>query len=519
MQLFEMLFIIITVVALLQINSPKLFPVSLRVIIMLAISFGLLHLVFEGPRWQVLPAYIVFALVCLFCLKKSQSHFVWRVFGLSLGILFVSFSILLVLLFPVIALPPPTGPYLVGNFSTVLIDETRAERYEPEFNRGVPIQVWYPSSSQEPDDYARQSLFSQLYAGEYDLISFLTGYLQNIKTHSYINAPIADAETYPIIIFNHGLFMTGDQNPQLMEHLASHGYVIVSVSHPFESAKVLLPDRGVRTYSMRYPEDVGFNANEVNDGGIGDTIGTVTGLEHSKLMTTLYEQLDRYRDASAEEKIAVVRDAVENEALGPLGRALNEANLTSFFEIRDKVRNRSTQYWVEDISFVIEQLRYLDAPVSNFSASIDPSQVGALGHSYGGSAVGEFCKTDIRCAAASNLDGTQFGSNWNKPVQAPFLLINTDANARGNDYAYYPVQNDFFDLHIPDTEHGDLIDALTAFPIWKISGLGGEMGVQELADIVKDLELAFFDEYLKGKEGSFEMALKRNSERLVIFDH
>ncbi|MEQ8407302.1 MAG: hypothetical protein RKH07_03410 [Gammaproteobacteria bacterium] len=517
MQLFEGLYILLTVIALLQLNSPKLIPVSFRILILLAAGFGLLHLVFEGLRWQMLAVYIVFGLLCLFCLKKSQSHFILRILGFSFGGLLVSVSIALVLLFPVRALPPPTGPYLVGTFSTVMVDETRVERYEPAFNRAVPVQIWYPAATQEPHDYERQTLFPQLYAGNYDLFSFFTGYMENIKTHSYINAPIADTETYPVIIFNHGLFAMADQNPQLMEHLVSHGYVIASVSHPFESTKVLLPDRGVRTYSMRYPDDVGFSADEVNDGGIGDAISTITGLDHSNLMAALYEQLDRYRDASAVGKAEVVRASLEIEALQPLGPVLTEANLTSFFEIRDKVRNRSTQYWVEDIRFVVDQLSFLNGPIGNFNDSVDPSQVGALGHSYGGSAVGEFCKVDSRCAAGSNLDGTQFGSNWKRPVQAPFLLINTDTNPRGNDYAYYPAQNDFFDLHIPETEHGDLLDALTIFPIWRVLGLGGDLEVQELADIVKDLELAFFDEYLKRKKGSMATALERNTEKIAFF--
>jgi len=49
-----------------------------------------------------------------------------------------------------------------------------------------------------------------------------------------------------------------------------------------------------------------------------------------------------------------------------------------------------------------------------------------VGHSFGGAASLEACRTDQRCAAAVDLDGTQYGEAVKKGVQAPILLLGAD---------------------------------------------------------------------------------------------
>jgi len=340
--------------------------------------------------------------------------------------------------------------------------------------------------------------------------------LRNVETNSHVNAPIAMHEPFPLVIFNHGLYIMVDQSIQLMEHLASNGYIVASISHPFESLKVTLSDRGSRTYSMRYPEDVGFSNNDIDDGGIGDKIGTFSGKQHSELLQELYALFDSYSDApTEEEKARIIEEALSFESLQVLQPLLTKDYLTDFVKWRSLVRNRSTTYWVEDIQFTVDEIPNIETVVTNFNDALDISALGVVGFSYGGSATGEFCKVDARCKAGINLDGTQFGPNWNKPTIAPFLLINSDTNPRGNDYAYYPAPRNFHDIHIPRTEHPDYIDALTVFPILRLLGLSGEMGYQELADLVGDLSLSFLDENLKMRAGKFQEQLNASGDSVV----
>lgn len=480
-------------------------------------TIALLHLFFEGLRWQLAFTYLLIPFVVLSVSINFRLPHWMRVCAITFGILAICLSIALGSLFPIRAIPAPNGPYSVGTFGSYLIDNTRAERFEPELQRGIEFRVWYPAELDKSRSYKTNTLFSELYTGDDDVISYLAGYLKHVKTNSYINAPISNTGPFPLILFNHGLFTTLDQNPQLVEHLASHGYVVASISHPFEGLKVSLPDRGVRTFSMDYPEDVGFSRDEVSDGGIGDRIGTIIGKNHSLLMAALYTQIDAYNASdTADERQNIVKQSIDLESLQPLGTLLTEQNLESFFKIRSRVRNRSTMEWAKDIQFMVDEFGNVDAPISDFNTQVSHDVVGVIGHSYGGSAAGEFCKIDARCAAGVNLDGTQFGENWNRPVGAPFLLVNSDTNLGGNNYAYYPPLANFFDVHIPDSEHPDYIDSLSVFPLPRLMGLSGTMPYQELTNLVNGLSLTFFDEYLKEKEEGFEKHLDSVSNRVTV---
>ena len=49
----------------------------------------------------------------------------------------------------------------------------------------------------------------------------------------------------PVIFFSHGLISHLAQNTALMEHLASLGYVVVSIAHTYDAAPVLFPNGDV----------------------------------------------------------------------------------------------------------------------------------------------------------------------------------------------------------------------------------------------------------------------------------
>lgn len=514
MLVFEWLLLVTSLLYLLsgQIGLAKL-GLSTKHLFPVVAAVFLAHSLFEGIRWQLFPIYLAFVGSALAQVSTKQFGILLRVVG------YCSYSSLIVMglvlgnVFPIKSIPGPDGPYAVGTFHSELIDDSRVERYEPEFKRGVTVQVWYPvASDADLDNHAKQTLFHELYAGKFDLVSFLFGYMKNIETNSYIDAPIAQTSTFPLVIFNHGLYVMADQSIQLMEHLASNGYIVASISRPFEGLKVTLSDRGTRTFSTLYPEDVGFSSEDIDDGGIGDKVGTITGKAHSDLMEVLYALFDAYFEAQTPaERTRIVEEALTLDSLQVLQPLLSADHLTDFIKWRSLVRNRSTSYWVEDIQFVVDEISNIETNVVNFSDALAESPLGVIGFSYGGGATGEFCKIDARCKAGINLDGTQFGPNWNKPTLAPFLLINSDTNLRGNDYAYYPAPSKFHDIHIPNTQHPDYVDALTVSPILRLLGLSGELDYQALADMVHDLSLAFLDEYLKSQTGRFSEEMETKS--------
>ena len=85
-----------------------------------------------------------------------------------------------------------------------------------------------------------RAMWQELHRGELDLFTVFTRYLRAVKTHSYPDIELSPAEArYPVIVFSHAIVSFAEQNTLLMEHLASQGYVVLAISHPYASARVV----------------------------------------------------------------------------------------------------------------------------------------------------------------------------------------------------------------------------------------------------------------------------------------
>ena len=77
-----------------------------------------------------------------------------------------------------------------------------------------------------------------------------------------------------------------------------------------------------------------------------------------------------------------------------------------------------------DLAFVADQIRRVDAdPMSRFGGRLDLERLGALGHSMGGNAALEWCRTDPRCQAAVNLDGALWTDVGQVGLDRPALQV------------------------------------------------------------------------------------------------
>ena len=57
---------------------------------------------------------------------------------------------------------------------------------------------------------------------------------------------------------------------------------------------------------------------------------------------------------------------------------------------------------------------------------IDTTKTAYVGHSFGGAAALEACRTDVRCAGAADLDGTQYGEVVRTGLDKPMLLLGSE---------------------------------------------------------------------------------------------
>ena len=77
-----------------------------------------------------------------------------------------------------------------------------------------------------------------------------------------------------------------------------------------------------------------------------------------------------------------------------------------------------------DLAFVADQIRGLDRdPAGPFRGRLDLDRLGALGHSFGGNAALEWCRTDARCRAAVNLDGAIWTDVGKLGLDRPALQV------------------------------------------------------------------------------------------------
>ena len=152
-------------------------------------------------------------------------------------------GVTLSLALPIVTLPAPDGPHVVGGRSFSLRDESRNDAYfgAPDERRELYLQVWYPGTiDQAQPRPSVRTLWQELYRGPRDPVTFLFGYLRGIKTHTYQDIALSTADaSYPVIVFSHSLGLNAEQNTPLMEHLASHGYVVIGISHTRMTLRVI----------------------------------------------------------------------------------------------------------------------------------------------------------------------------------------------------------------------------------------------------------------------------------------
>lgn len=83
--------------------------------------------------------------------------------------------------------------------------------------------------------------------------------------------------------------------------------------------------------------------------------------------------------------------------------------------------DRLVDVWAADAHFVASTVAGLDR-AGPFAGRVARNQVAYVGHSFGGAAVLQAFSTDPHCAAAADLDGTQFGGVVHTGLSAPLMI-------------------------------------------------------------------------------------------------
>ncbi|MDH3307328.1 MAG: hypothetical protein OEO77_07420 [Acidimicrobiia bacterium] len=459
-------------------------------------------------RWQGavgLAAAVIFLLVlAIRRLRESRPRNRIPVISGAAFVLLTGLAFVPLYSVPVFSLPAPEGPHVVGVRDFELTDHSRlgvlyAAENEP---RRLAVRVWYPASTTDGytvRPYATEAeietTFAAIATEEFGMPSFFFSHLRGVATHSYLDAPVLDGgEPLPVVFFNHGLNGYLSQNSVLMEHLASNGYVVFSIAHPYDAAPIVFGNGDVVRLP---PEEVKNRAEGVEQ---PDEIkNLVVEAEPKRMQGSTYQ--DRFEGA-----IGILR---------------------MFNMIDDRIYDESPRVWVDDVLFVEEALASGQAPpaIADILGQADLTRVGHLGHSYGGATAAAIAYEDPRAGSAVNLDGSNDrNSGWNADVPVPFMMIYSDStNAWGsvegppvrpvgfNDFVYeryetVGLRDDITRLHVMGTNHFGVTDAklMTRGPVH--TSLTGRLEAQRTLDILNLFICDFFDTHLRGEAKGFPEA-------------
>jgi len=137
----------------------------------------------------------------------------------------------------------PAGPYGVGRLLFHWQDVSRPEVLSTKSGdkREVGVWVWYPATM----DSGRQTApyIEQLEALAKALSSDEVSLARAIQTHAIPDAtPSMSPKDFPVLIFSPGAGSIPALYSSFCEELASHGYLVAAIDHPYDDLAVRLSD-------------------------------------------------------------------------------------------------------------------------------------------------------------------------------------------------------------------------------------------------------------------------------------
>jgi predicted dienelactone hydrolase len=223
-------------------------PLVIRLLPSAAFLFMLIHLALDGYRWQMLPLYVLTTSLMISSLIKIRSASDWKPLASYLTLILLAVSTALPIVLPVPVIPAPDGPYKIGTRFYELTDPSRKELYSGRDEaRRFQIQVWYPAEPAPGDRRAHwmnhAEIFTRSISQYLGLPSFFLDHLALVKLPAYQDSKVAtSAKGYPVILFSHGWNGFNGQNTGQALQLASHGFVVVTVQHPYGAVVTIFDD-------------------------------------------------------------------------------------------------------------------------------------------------------------------------------------------------------------------------------------------------------------------------------------
>ena len=442
----------------------------------LAALFVVIHLVVEGYRWQMVPAYVLAAIMLVGMFwgfrqaaerqrgAPSRRRKILALFGVAIGLSVLALAVVLPAVLPVFSLPEPTGPYAVGTQYYSWTDASRPDEYtaDPGDFRTVSAQIWYPavlSGDENPIHYMSRDAARTL-SRYWDIPDFLLDHFALVRTHAYLVADMAQTgKPFPVITYSTSGLMSAHMT--LFEELASHGYIIVCIGHPYWNPFAYGSDGEVIPFDSQNEKYQAWWAEAIS-----------TRVEEAKSQVTLAK-------TTAAQERAFIR--------------LNELMPLAIPDLR---------MWAEDIGFVLDELDAINQGAGPLAGALDLARVGVMGFSKGGAAAGEFCVTDKRCKAGINLTGFMYGDIVDVNLDVPFFFINEEElwcpDCYVNELFFKRAESSAYQMKIRGARHSNFGDPILYGQLIQSANDEPAIEAKRMISIQNVYSLGFFDKYLKG---------------------
>ncbi len=350
-------------------------------------------------------------------------------------------------------LPVPTGSYQIGRILMNFIDSSRIGAFpdRPNERRNIPIMIWYPSDT-VPSVQPCLPLISEnelKFYRSFGIYRLFPSYLSKIETNSFDGLPLSlKKEKFQVIFFNHGYEGYMCQNTIQMELLASHGYIVVSIGHPYEAGVVTYPDGA----------QIKFDTKNC----IYNDKNTISQREFKKLLKRL-----------------------NNENL-----SLEKIRDITYLLHPETITHERLNMWAADTVFIADKMNELQngAIPSKFVGKFDLSSgFGVFGHSFGGATAAQVCFQDERFVCGINLDGGPYGEllRNNHHLSTPFMCLSTLQEGNSNKLIHLTNSKDSYLITIRGAGHYDFADisyALTS-PLFKLFPIFGKINKPKMVNI------------------------------------
>ncbi|MEV6102786.1 hypothetical protein [Nocardia sp. NPDC051981] len=382
------------------------------------------------------------------------------------GAVTVSVTAAAIVAFPVFVVPAPSGRLPVGTHALHLVDTQRQEIFDDSDRpRELMVQLWYPAQARQgrrapviPDSPA---VIGEMARG-FGLPANALAYLPTIKSHSWIEAPLATSERpYPLLLLNHGYGSAGYFHTTQAENLASHGYVVAAIDHTYSSLATRFPDGRVttmRTDEERIGEyDYRSTVGEVWTKDIQFTLGRLAAMNDGTIPSMFTHALDMDR-------------------VGVLGHSFGGA------AAYDAMRDSRIRAGID-----------LDGTLYGFRGR--PPTTKPFMFVYSAQAFDLYDKAR-RGFVYSDRELADLGITRAEMERDLANLTAEREHIRAVARAGGPV------VYIEGTKHNNFMDQQLFSPLLRLFGLVGDIDPYRSITIVNDYLLAFFDEHLRGHKGA-----------------